>query len=139
MRHVANLGKLTGMGNAVAAWLDSLSPETRSLLDRLREIVIRASPGLTETIKWNAPSFADSGEDRVTLGVERKGGARLVLHSGAAANDVAAFSFHDPDALARWPSADRGVVQLRTAAELEARAAALEKLIRRWIEANRPG
>lgn len=125
------------MGDTVEAWLDSLSPDDRTAVDRLRQIVTGASPGLVETIKWNAPSFADGPDDRVTLGIERKGGVRVVLHRGTVVRDAAAFFFEDPDRLARWPSPDRGVVTLKTPAEVEARGSALGQLIRRWIEANR--
>ena len=125
------------MGNGVDAWLDSLSPEDRDMIERLRRIVISASAGLTETIKWNAPSFADGDQDRVTLGIERKGGVRVILHRGAAAKDTAAFRFDDPDGIAKWPSPDRGVVILGTPAEIEARGPALGRLVERWIETNR--
>lgn len=125
------------MGNVVDAWLDSLSPGDREAVDRLRRIVTSAQPGLTETIKWNAPSFADGDQDRVTLGIERKGGMRLVLHRGVEVKDAAAFRFDDPEAVAKWPAPDRGVVSLKTLAEIDARGLAIARLIRRWIEANR--
>jgi hypothetical protein len=125
------------MGNVVKAWLDSLSPGDREAVDRLRRIVTSAHPGLTETIKWNAPSFADGDQDRVTLGVERKGGVRLVLHRGVAVKDAAAFRFDDPEAVAKWPAPDRGVISLKTLADIDARGLAIGRLVRRWIEANR--
>ncbi len=54
-----------------------LDGETLAMIDRLREIVAASHPSLNEQIKWNAPSFAVGGDDRITLGVERKGGVRL--------------------------------------------------------------
>ena len=125
------------MGNVIEAWLDSLSPGDRDAVDRLRRIVTGAHPGLTETIKWNAPSFADGDQDRVTLGIDRKGGMRVVLHRGVGVKDAAAFHFDDPEAVAKWPAPDRGVISLKTTAEIEARGLAIARLIRRWIEANR--
>lgn len=125
------------MGNAVETWLDSLSPENRAVVDGLREIVRAAAPELTETIKWNAPNFADGDQDRVTLGLERKGGVRVVLHRGAAVKDAAAFAFDDPDGLAKWPSPDRGVAVFRDDEEVRTKAPALEHLTRRWIAVNR--
>ncbi len=125
------------MGNAVETWLDSLSPENHALIDRLRGIVAAAAPGLDEAIKWNAPSFSDGDQDRVTLGLERKGGVRVVLHRGAAVKDTAGFAFEDSSEVARWPSADRGVATFADLKALEARAADLEDLIRRWVAANR--
>jgi len=125
------------MGNAVETWLDSLSPNDRAGVDELRGIVRTAAPDLSETIKWNAPSFADGDQDRVTLGLERKGGVRMVLHRGAAVKDTAGFGFDDPQRLARWPSPDRGVMTFHDLAAIEAKAVALQTLIRRWIAANR--
>lgn len=125
------------MGNAVDAWLDSLSPEDRAGIDRLRAIVRAADPDLTETIKWNAPNFADGDQDRVTLGIERKGGWRAVLHRGAASQDTTGFTFDDPDKLAKWPARDRGVATFSDLPALEAKAVGLEDLIRRWVAANR--
>jgi len=124
------------MGNAVDTWLDALPREQREAVDRLRAIVRRAAPALSETIKWNAPSFADGEQDRITLGLERKGGWRLVLHRGAAVKDTAGFVFDDPAKVAKWPSADRGVATFRDVAAIDAASAALEDLIRRWIAAN---
>ena len=125
------------MSDPVADWLSELGPGERALIDRLREIVRTAAPDLTETIKWNAPSFADGEQDRVTLGVERKGGVRVVLHRGAAVKTAAGFAFDDPDMIARWPSPDRGVATFGDLSAIEADAAGLEDLIRRWIAANR--
>ncbi len=107
------------------------------MIDALRAIVTRAHPGLVETIKWNAPSFADGDQDRVTLGIERKGGVRLVLHRGAASKGADGFTFDDPAGLARWPTRDRGVVTFADAAAVAGKATDLERLVRRWVEATR--
>jgi hypothetical protein len=125
------------MSDPVADWLSGLGSGERALVDRLREIVRTAATDLTETIKWNAPNFADGDQDRVTLGLERKGGVRVVLHRGAAVKAAAGFAFDDPDGIAKWPSPDRGVATFGDGAAIEADAAGLEDLIRRWIEANR--
>ena len=125
------------MTNAVNIWLDRLPPHDRAVVERLRAVVRAAAPDLTETIKWNAPNFADGDQDRVTLGVERRGGVRVVLHRGAAVKDAADFAFEDPDRVARWPTPDRGVVTFRNLTAPEAGAAPLEDLVRRWITANR--
>ncbi|WP_420469709.1 DUF1801 domain-containing protein [Brevundimonas sp. FT23042] len=125
------------MTGAVEAWLAGISTTDRAGLDRLRAIVSAAAPGLTETIKWNAPSFADGDQDRVTLGIERKGGWRVVLHRGAATKDAKDFVFDDPTRTAKWPAKDRGVATFADLSAVEAKAADLEDLIRRWVAANR--
>jgi hypothetical protein len=55
-----------------------MATDVLATLDALREIVIAADDELTESIKWNAPSFAKGGVDRITLGTgaSRWGSAR---------------------------------------------------------------
>ena len=120
---------------SVDFYLAAQSNETRAALNLLRELAGAAHPDLVERIKWNAPSFAIGDEDRITLGVERKGGVRMVLHRGARAQSTAGFSFDDPDSLARWPAVDRGVVVLRSLEEIAEREDALVRLVTRWIDA----
>ena len=120
---------------SVEAWLEAQNQPTREMIEALRAAVRAAAPDLAEDIKWNAPSFADGDQDRVTLGVERRGGVRLVLHRGAR-SPQGSFQFDDPARLARWPATDRGVVVFRDPQDIEAKRAALEDLVRRWIAAT---
>ena len=117
----------------VPDFLASRDPETRSTVERLREIIAAAAPGLNERIKWNAPSFALGEDDLITLGLERRGGVRLVLHRGAKPKDVSAFRFDDPAGLARWAAPDRGVAVFQTAGDVDARSEALRDLCARWV------
>ena len=119
----------------VTAWLEAQPPEVRRGVELLRAAVLAVEAPWSEMIKWNAPSFALQGEDRVTLGVERNGGWRLVLHRGAATK-VDGFAFEDASGLARWPSPDRGVIRFGTPTEVESNSAALTDLVRRWIAAT---
>ena len=124
------------MSDPVDAYLAGLAPEVRAAVDALREIVIDAAPQLTERIKWNAPSFAVGDEDRITLGIERKGGVRVVLHRGAKAKDSQGFAFADPAELATWPASDRGVLIFADADEVEVKRELLAVLFARWIAAT---
>jgi hypothetical protein len=121
----------------VAAYLAALPVETRAALNALRAIVRAADPTLDESIKWNAPSFAKAGHDRITLGIERKGGVRAVVHRGSAPIKDN-FQFDDPDRLAKWPNADRGVLTFADAAAVTARSDALRLLFTRWLAATAP-
>ena len=121
---------------AVEAYRAGLKPGVLATVDALRSIVAAAHPGLVERIKWNAPSFALGDEDRITLGVAPKGGVRVVLHRGVKAKDSSAFRFEDKDRLARWPTADRGVLTFADAGEVEARRKAIATLFARWLEAT---
>lgn len=114
----------------------ALDEGTLGIVDSLRAIVASAHGGLAESIKWNAPSFALAGDDRITLGLERRGGVRVVIHRGARPTDAKTFTFDDPARLARWPAPDRGVIVFRDRAEVEARAEALRDLCTRWLAAT---
>jgi hypothetical protein len=126
------------MMNEVDRYRTALDSDILNLVDAVRNIVASADPHLTEGIKWNAPSFAIKGEDRITLGLERKGGIRVVFHRGAKPQPLHGFRFDDVDALAEWPAPDRGVVKFRDRADLERRAKEFGDLCVRWIAATNP-
>ncbi|MDP2343779.1 MAG: DUF1801 domain-containing protein [Deltaproteobacteria bacterium] len=107
----------------VEEFLASLTREQRATIDLLRQIISGASAGVTEHLKWNAPSFCLNGDDRVTLGLERDGTVRMVLHRGAKPKDVTGFKFDDSAGLAKWPAPDRGVLQFQDARDVESRRA----------------
>jgi hypothetical protein len=101
-----------------------------------RAAILDADPGLTETVKWNAPNFVHDGVDRVTMRLPPKGGLQLIFHRGAAVRaDSAAFVFPDPTGWLAWPAPDRGVLTLADADEVRVRSADITDLVRRWIAA----
>ena len=118
----------------VDAFLADLPAQTLAVVQTLRSLISAAQPDLVERIKWNAPSFALDGTDLMTLGLQRDGSVRLVLHRGAKVKDNAGFRFDDPDGLADWPAPDRGVVVLKDAVDLHAKAERLTVMVRRWVE-----
>jgi hypothetical protein len=119
----------------VGQWLAACPLGALPIVDALRSVIREAGPGLAETVKWNAPNFAQNGEDRITLGLERDGSVRVVLHRGAATK-VDGFNFADSAALARWPSPDRGVLKFRDTAAIEGLRLPLVDLFSRWLEAT---
>ena len=123
-------------GTTVGAYRAGLTPDTLAAMDALRSIIVEAHPGLSERIKWSAPSFAIADDDRITLGVERKGGVRAVLHRGAKSKEPSSFRFEDPEGLATWPASDRGVLTFADADAVTARRDALRELFARWLAAT---
>lgn len=118
----------------------SLDADTLATVDALRAAITAACPELVERIKWNAPSFAltpADDDDRITLGLERKGGVRVVFHRGAKAKDVTGFAFEDSAKLARWLAKDRGVVVFADAAAVAGKREAFSDLCVRWVAATR--
>jgi hypothetical protein len=112
-------------------------PAAREAVAALRRLVLAAHEGVTEHIKWNGPSFCIDGDDRITLGLDRSGAVRVVLHRGVRVKDATDFHFEDEDGLVKWAARDRGVVMFNDRADVETRAAAFSRLANRWIEATR--
>jgi len=121
---------------SVEEFRQKLDASTLEMVDALRTIIYRSHCDLEEGIKWNAPSFSINNRDRITLGIDPKGGVRVVLHRDAKVNDIGDFKFEDVDRLARWPAPDRGVISFKCAAEINQVRSTLEALFRRWIEAT---
>lgn len=124
------------MAGDVESFRAGLDVQTLDMVDAIRAIVAASHSGLKERIKWNAPSFAIGGDDRITLGLERNGGVRVVMHRGAKPRTLDGFSFDDRDGLAKWPAPDRGVIVFKDKGEVEQRADALRDLSSRWLAAT---
>ena len=45
----------------VDSWMAELEPSIREIAQALREIILEAAPGITESIKWNTPNYAKGG------------------------------------------------------------------------------
>ena len=116
----------------VDAYLAELDHPMASAASALRLQILDAVPGVTEHIKWNAPSFVVGGEDRVTFRIHPKGSLQLILHRGVQVRaDTAEFVFDDPSGLIVWSTQDRGVITLATADD--AASAELVPLLARWV------
>lgn len=122
---------------AVEAFIEGLEPDRATAVRALRRIVLASHDGLDEHIKWNGPSFRIDGDDRITLGLNPKGGVRAILHRGVKPKDTSGFVFEDDSGLVTWAAPDRGVVAFADAAAVEAQAEAFQTLCRRWFEATR--
>jgi len=102
----------------------------------LRRAILAADPGITEHVKWNAPSFRYAGEDRVTFQLRRPDRVQLVFHRGVRVRaDTASFAFDDPTGLMRWATPDRGILTFSDLAGIESRTAAVGDLVGRWVVA----
>ncbi len=94
----------------VDAFLDGLM---HARIDDVREVrdALLTIDGVTERVKWNAPSFCIDGDDRITFRLQPGDRVELVFHRGSRTRaDAATFTFADPSALIVWSTPDRGVV-----------------------------
>jgi hypothetical protein len=117
----------------MAALVHARKPE----VERLRAAILGAGLGVTEQIKWNAPSFCIGGDDRVTFRLQPKDRVELIFHRGATKrSDTATFTFTDPTGLLKWLAPDRGVVVLTDATHTDQVASDVVRLVGAWIAAT---
>ena len=123
--------------NDVPAFLAALDENKRGQVESLRAVVMRAHHGLTESIKWNAPTYALDGDDRVTFNVHnREGLVKLVLHMGTGRPEdkKAPPIMSDADGLAQWQSNIRAVITFSGADDVAAKSDGVLDFVRRWLE-----
>ena len=118
----------------VEKFLLELDHPMKTSVERLRHVFLGSVPGLSEGIKWNAPSFVYDGVDRVTFRLAPKGELQLILHRGAKVRaDAADFTFADDKDLATWPTSDRGIITLPTLEAAVERESDVLELVQRWV------
>jgi hypothetical protein len=67
--------------NEVDLFFDDLTHPLKAEMEKTREIIMAASPLLTETVKWGGPSF-EYRETLVTFSPRVKDSVALVFHDG---------------------------------------------------------
>jgi hypothetical protein len=60
----------------VRSFLEDLKHARKDEVLAVRDVVLSADPGITERIKWKAPSFCIDGDDRITFRLQPKEVAR---------------------------------------------------------------
>lgn len=117
-------------------FLSSFDDERKPLVEALLQAVVEAYPSLTETIKWNAPTFCDKGKDRLTLMLHKQDRVGLILHTGARPKeDKKSPPFYQDDTgLLEWNSNIRATITFRVVADFSSTRILFKKAVQRWIE-----
>jgi hypothetical protein len=120
---------------SVEEFLAALDHDRRAQVNALRAILLEVEPRLVERIKWNAPSFALDGVDRVTVNTSKADRVRLVLHMGVARaeNRTAPPVMADPSGLVAWSSDIRGVLTFSGLTDVTATRPAIADVLARWL------
>jgi hypothetical protein len=115
----------------VDKFMSGLDHPLKEGIERLRTAILDSNDGITEHVKWNAPSFCYAGEDRVTFRLYPVDRTQIVFHWGSGVKDDAgSFVFEDDTGLLRWVATDRAVVTLRDA-ETEQRD--FVSVVNQWV------
>ena len=118
---------------SVEAFLAGLTHGRIADIEAVRRTIRAAAPGITEQVKWNAPSFGRDGEDRVTMRLHPGDRLELIFHRGAKPRDASGFSFDDPSGRIEWAAADRGIFRV---GDPEEDREIITALVGAWIAAT---
>jgi Domain of unknown function (DU1801) len=118
----------------VAEFIRELSHPLKPGVEQLRAAILAADDGITEKIKWKAPSFCWHGEDRVTFRLQPGNRLQLIFHRGAKVREDD-FGFEDDTGLMEWASDDRAVVTFSDLDDVAAKLPPVTGLVRRWMRA----
>lgn len=121
----------------VDEYLAKLAHPMKPEIEAVRALILGSTPGVTERVKWNAPSFGLDGEDRVTLRLQPGDRLELIFHRGAKVKDTTGFAFEDGSGLLKWLAPDRAVATVADRADLEAKREALARVAAAWMLATR--
>ncbi len=121
---------------AVTALLEPVNHPLAKELNSLRRLVVETSPAIREAVKWNRPSYCTSVFFATINHVPVKDYLEIVLHTGAKKQSLPMRErIDDPAGLIKWAAPDRAVVRVTGATQLRANRAALQAIVRQWIEA----
>jgi hypothetical protein len=116
----------------VDGFMRKLKHPLKPALEAVREIIRSADSGISEGIKWNSPSFFYQ-DWFATAGFRDGDFVRVVFHTGAKAKGKV-IKIDDPDGLLEWHAKDRCSAKLAGVADVKARKAALENIVKQWVK-----
>jgi hypothetical protein len=112
----------------VDAWFTRYDNPQKELVQAVRAVMLGADDRVTETIKWQAPTFMYQG-NIASFFPKATRHVSLMFHTGA--------SLPDPDGILEGDGEVSRVVKIADAADLAAKADSLRAVVRAWI-AGRP-
>lgn len=123
----------TKSAQTVDELLAGLEHPLRSDIEELRGVVLSASDGIGEEVKWNSPSFC-TGEHFATIRLNGKVPLQLILHLGAKKAALPSGAVQDPDGLLQWLGPDRACIDFSLPGDVGRRTAALRAILRQWVQ-----
>ncbi|WP_432477973.1 DUF1801 domain-containing protein [Nocardioides sp. GXQ0305] len=111
----------------VDAWFETYENPQKDLVQAVRDVVLGADDRVTETIKWQAPTFVYAG-NIASFYPRSKQHVSLMFHQGA--------SLPDPEGLLEGEGDTSRVAKFADADDLAAKADALQGLVRAWVAAR---
>lgn len=114
----------------VEAYLARLDHPLKAEIEAVRAIIKGVAPGITEQVKWNAPTFSYKGY-LVTIHVRTRDRVHLVFHNAAILNDTSGLLEGD--------YVDRRMAYFKDMRDVRAKRAALEGVVSAWVRLKDAG
>lgn len=120
----------------VRIYLENVDHPLKSEILKIREMVFKTNPNLTEQIKWNAPSFCLNGEDKITFNLPpKKDSIQLVFHRGVKKKELPKEKLiNDDSGLLKWATNDRAVIRFTSMQEILENETKFREIIQKWLE-----
>lgn len=118
---------------SVDEFVAGLGPPLKAEVEALRQVVASTAPGISEEVKWNAPSFY-TGEHFATMRLNGKVLLQLILHLGAKKTALPPGAIDDPEGILEWLGPDRACVSFAVPGAVVTKAGALQAILRQWVQ-----
>ena len=113
------------MPNEVDAWMAKYENPMKTVVEAVRQVMLKADKRIEETIKWQSPTFVYKG-NLASFNPKAKAFASLLFHTGAKiAGDFP--SLEGGEAVARY-------MRFASPAEVKAKTAELKRIVKAWCD-----
>ena len=116
--------KLVNQTEKVNGFMEQLDHPFKAEVQAVRDMIKNVHPGITEEIKWKAPSFSYKGY-MVTFNLWARQHVHLVFHNGAI--------LRHESGLLEGDYVDRRMAYFSSMDDVHLKQPALEKAIREWV------
>jgi hypothetical protein len=115
---------------SVDAFLDERNHPLRTVIDRLRDVILSADPRIVEMIKWGGPTFvlANSRANLATIVLRGQSTLTLFFQEGA--------SLPDPHGLLTGTADHVRTTRFDSIAAIDRSTVALQRIVRDFCDAN---
>ena len=111
--------------SVVDAWFEKYDNPQKDLVQSVRQVILDTDPRITETIKWQAPTFMYRG-NIASFYPKTKTHVSLMFHTGA--------SLPDPSGVLEGEGDTSRVLRILNHGDLTAKTDAIRRLITSWIQ-----
>jgi uncharacterized protein YdhG (YjbR/CyaY superfamily) len=116
-------------------FLSEFQDERKPLLEAMLKAINEGCKELTESIKWNAPTYSHYGKDRMTIMLHKKDRVGLILHTGAKPKEdkKAHHLFEDNTGLLEWNSNIRATIAFTGIDDFLKKKELFKQAVKQWI------